>query len=168
VRELLSIELQNKGLATPIYAIAKKVYEENGLVWRKNRRLLEGIGEALNEDYPGGDKIVELYKQDFSPDENIFVEDCRRQTQADFFKEQGSIFVRVTAVEAVRKSRCKPGEWAEGHVSDTELDDFPADFTITNNGKSLDDLKQDVYNKVVVHLVTNYGKRNETDSIREA
>ena len=45
---------------------------------------MEGIGEALNDDYPNGDKIVELYAQDFdSTAGDYIIEDCRRLTQTD-------------------------------------------------------------------------------------
>jgi len=169
VEEILNIELKSKPLAAPIYAEAKSMYAKHGLTWRKNRRLLEGIGEALNDDYPKGDKIVELYKENYSSSDDIFVEDCRRQTQADFFKSNGAIFVRVLAEEETRKSRCKKGEWATGHVTDTELDGFPADFVINNNGVCLAELRTQVYLKVIKELEEKYGTRTEEtegDSIR--
>lgn len=145
VQDVYGITLNSKPLATPIYAEAKSFYERNGLVWRKNRKLLEGIGEALNEDYPNGDKIIELYRAGFDVQEHIIVEDCRRKTQADFFtKEQPSILIRVTASDTIRKARCKPGEWSEGHITDTELDDYPVDFEIENNGDSLQELTEKV------------------------
>lgn len=157
LKEMKGIELNSKPLAKPIYEEAKSFYERHGLTWRKNRRLLEGIGEALNDDYPNGDKIIELYAKDFDANENIYVEDCRRLTQAKFFQYLNTpeacavgrtLFVRVNATDEVRKSRCKPGEWAEGHVTDTELDSWPADFEINNNGEDLDKLKQTIRNLV--------------------
>jgi len=148
------ILLNQKPLASPIYEEAKALYERHGLVWRKNRRLLEGIGEALNEDYPKGDKIILLYDETFDPDEHIVVEDCRRTTQATYFKDKGAVFVRVIADREVRKSRCKEGEWAEGHSTDTELDDFPANFTINNNGNDLGQLRDIIYNEVVLRFKT--------------
>lgn len=155
LKEVKDISLQSRPLAKPIYEEAQDFYARHGLTWRKNRRLLEGIGEALNDDYPGGDKIIELYAKDFNVNENIYVEDCRRLTQARFFADLNlqaenagissrSIFIRVTATDAVRKARCKPGEWAEGHVTDVELDNWPADIEIENNGDDLVELKQKI------------------------
>lgn len=165
LKEMKGIELTSRPLAKPIYEEAKALYEKHGLVWRKNRRLLEGIGEALNDDYPNGDKIVELYVKNFDPQENIYVEDCRRLTQASFFSELmdptkindkvssfypgKTLFVRVNATDEVRKARCKLGEWAEGHVTDTELDTWPADFEIDNNSEDINVLKQTIRNLVV-------------------
>lgn len=133
------IDLVKKPLAKPIYDEAKNFYKRNGLTWRKNRRLMEGIGEAFNEDYPGGDKLVELYQKDFNPNDNIVIEDCRRLTQTDFFEKHNSFFIRVESDVESRKERCKPGEWCEGHVSDNELDDYKCHFTVFNNG-SMNDL----------------------------
>lgn len=145
VQDMHGVTLNVKPLATPIYAEAQDFYKRNGLTWRKNRKLMEGIGEALNNDYPNGDKIIELYRENFDANENIIVEDCRRITQADFFtKEHRSILIRVSASDTVRKARCKPGEWSEGHITDIELDDYPVDFTIENNGDSLQELTDKV------------------------
>ena len=66
VQDNYGIELIYRRLATPIYDEAQAFYQRHGLVWRKNRKLLEGIGEALNDDYPNGDKIVELYRASFA------------------------------------------------------------------------------------------------------
>lgn len=152
VKELSGFELINKPLAKPIYDAAKLFYKSNDLTWRKNRRLLEGMGEAYNNDYPNGDKLIEIYDEQFNLSENIIVEDCRRKTQADYFRTRDSVLIRIKADAEVRKARCKPGEWAEGHVSDTELDDYPVDFEIENNGEDLQVLKESVYREVICKL----------------
>lgn len=158
IREQKDIKLNARPLALPIYKEAKKIYAKYGLTWRKNRRLLEGIGEAMNNDYPNGDLIVEEYAKDFDPAENIYVEDCRRLTQANFFANLNiaaqfhldetpipfpgkTLFIRINATDEIRKARCLPGEWAEGHVTDTELDNWPADYEISNDGDDLIELK---------------------------
>jgi len=153
VKEDLNIELQSKPLAAPIYKEAKDFYERHGLIWRKNRTLLEGIGGALNDDYPNGDKIVELYDKDFDLDEHIIVEDCRRITQADYFRDKGAYLIKVVASATVRKSRCKSGEWSEGHITDTELDDYPVDFEIVNDGNDLAVLKIKIYETVMMPIM---------------
>jgi len=168
VKEKYGIELISKPLATPIYEEAKAIYAKHGLIWRKNRRLLEGIGEALNEDYPGGDKIVELYDASFNSKEHIFVEDCRRKTQADYFRSIGAILIRVWADPKVRKLRCKPGEWAEGHVTDTELDDYPVNLEIYNNRDGLQALRDQVYEKagnLLEIMLENYGESKTKSSM---
>lgn len=142
-KDHLGIELARKPLAAPIYKAAQRFYRETGLVWRKNRRLLEGMGEAMNEDYPGGDLIVQFYKEKFNPSENIIVEDCRRLTQAKFLRDNGAFFVRIKCSDEIRKERCLYGEWTEGHVTDTELDDYPCHANIDNT-LTLDYLKTQV------------------------
>jgi dephospho-CoA kinase len=145
VKEVHGIDLVSRPLATPIYEEAKSFYDRHGLVWRKNRKLLEAIGEALNDDYPKGDKIVELYKQSMNEEEHIIVEDCRRITQANFLKQwKDTILIRVSASKEVRKARCKPGEWSEGAITDTELDDYPVDCEVINDGEDLIELKKKV------------------------
>jgi len=148
-----NIKLHSRPLAAPIYKEAKDFYERHGLVWRKNRRLLEGIGGALNDDYPNGDKIIELYDKNFDPDENIIVEDCRRITQADYFRDKGAYLIKIVASATVRKSRCKPGEWSEGHITDTELDDYLVDFEVVNDGVELEVLKSKIYETVILPLI---------------
>jgi len=137
VKEELGIELTRRPLAAPIYAGAKDFYKRHDLIWRKNRRLMEGIGEALNEDYPGGDKILELYEEGYDVEQPIIVEDCRRLTQANYFAEKDAIFIRIHADKEVRKARCKPGEWSEGHITDTELDGYPQNFWVDNNSNDI-------------------------------
>jgi len=99
-----------------------------GLIWRKIV-ITWSIGEALNEDYPNGDKYIELYDASFDVNEHIIVEDCRRLTQANYFRSKGAVLVRVNADTEIRRARCKPGEWSEGHITDTELDNYSVDFT---------------------------------------
>jgi len=152
IKKAHGVELETRSLAEPIYTIAKEIYVENGLVWRKNRRLLEGVGEALNEDWPGGDKIINLFNKTFDPEQHIIVDDCRRLTQAKYFTEKGATFIRIKANKEVRYNRCKPGEWAEGHSTDMELDDYPVQFEINNNGDSLGQLENMLLEKIVHKL----------------
>ncbi len=142
-KKQLGLDLTKKPLAAPIYEAARQYYDHFGLVWRKNRSLLEGMGEALTTDYPQGDLLLELYKKDFNPSEHIIIDDCRRRTQADFFMMNGAFFVRIECPDDVRRSRCKVGEWSEGHVTDTELDNYYSHEYLDNSG-SKEDLLESV------------------------
>jgi len=153
IEDKTGVELVLRPLAGPIYDEAKDFYARHGLVWRKNRSLLEGIGGALNDDYPGGDKIVELYDKAFDPDQDIIVEDCRRIAQADYFRNKGAYLIKIVASATVRKLRCKPGEWSEGHITDTELDNYHVDFEVINNGDDLKALKSLIYETVILPLI---------------
>lgn len=138
------LNLTYVSLAAPIYSEAYAFYNKHGLVWTtKDRKLLEGMGEALNNKYPGGDKIVELYAEELKKHEGqaIINDDMRRITQANFLKGLGFTLVRVDSPDALRRERCKEGEWSEGAITDTELDDYPYfDYKILNTG-SLDNLE---------------------------
>lgn len=132
-KEHFGIKIIANPLATPIYQEAKDFYARHGLVWKgKDRELLQAIGRALNEEYPLGDRIVELFDKSFDPELNQIVEDCRRITQANYLKEKGFYLVRVYASDKTRESRCKPGEYTSGHVTDIELIGYPVDFEIDN------------------------------------
>ena len=135
-----NIDFINLPLATPIYKEAHSFYERHGLVWdTKPRKLLEGIGEALNDKYPHGDKIVELYKDELETkiQDNILIDDMRRTTQANFLKERGFKLIRIECTDGIRKYRCLPGEWSEGSITDIELDDYGNfDYKIVNNEPS--------------------------------
>lgn len=135
-------------LAAPIYEEAYAFYRKHGLVWTtKDRKLLEGMGEALNDKYPGGDKIVELYAQQLEkyPGQPIINDDIRRTTQANYLKGLGFTLVRVDCPDTLRRERCKEGEWSEGAITDTELDSYEHfDYKIENTG-SLDALYRNVW-----------------------
>ena len=130
------IEMSRAGLAEPIYEEAKSFYVKNGLVWRKNRRLLEGIGGAFNDDYPKGDKLLEIFNNTYANSSaNIVVPDVRRMKQADWFIKKGFPVIRVVSDKKIRKDRCKPGEFQEGHSSDFEMDKYKKfTYSICNEG----------------------------------
>jgi dephospho-CoA kinase len=157
-KEEYSIELAHKRLADPIYAEAHALYERHGLVWRKNRSLLEGIGAALNDDYPDGDKLLQIYQESYDPEANIICDDTRRIGQADFFRNQGWPIIRVSAPDEVRKSRCKPGEWSEGHITDRELDQYVSDFTINNYDNTLESLYNEC-KEIFRRIINEYGRK---------
>lgn len=52
------------------------------------------------------------------------VTDCRYQNEADILRRNGFLLVRVV----------RPGTGGDGHVSETELDGFPADVLLDNSG----------------------------------
>lgn len=147
-KEKYGFELVQRRLADPIYEVAEEFYNKHNLVWQKNRRLLEGIGFAFNEHYPNGDKLLEIYNESYDPEQNLICDDVRRIGQADFFRNKGKPIVRVFATDEIRKARCKPGEWSEGHITDIELDNYKEDFVIDSNHSNMEKL----YNECEVVL----------------
>lgn len=146
-------------LAQPIYDEAKIFYKKHRLTWRKNRRLLEGMGEAFNQDwYKKEDKLIHLFNQKFEKGEfgkAFIVPDVRKKSQADWFKERGTL-IRIEADSEVIEQRCTDlgEEFLQGHYSNTELDNYDFDFIITNNGSEED----------LVDKVTNILKKGYVDA----
>ncbi|NVM34025.1 MAG: hypothetical protein HWN81_00415 [Candidatus Lokiarchaeota archaeon] len=150
VRKLIEQEAATYGItfkhvrfADPIYKEVEDFYDRWDIPYRKFRPLFDAIGEVLAE-HGKGDKVNQYFvDQLLHTRGNIIVDDCRRISQTDFLKWDGTITIRVNSDNTTRKERCAPGEWTDNHISDTELDRYPVDFNIKNDG-SLENLKSAV------------------------
>lgn len=72
------------------------------------------------------------------------ISDCRQLNEARRLQSEGYVLIRVTCPDAIRIDRAiKSGDRFEYadlvHGTETELDDWPADYTFDNSG-SLDEL----------------------------
>lgn len=79
-----------------------------------------------------------------TPNPNVVITDVRQLNEAKALAERSYLFIRVTAPDAIRIDRAiKSGDKFEYtdlmHGTETELDDYPADFT-ADNGGTLDEL----------------------------
>lgn len=94
------------------------------------RRLLQVTGIAARELF-GSQFWVNQTMRHFATATNVVVTDVRFKNEAEFLKINGAHIWRVQrlGVEAVNN-----------HISEVEMNDYPADQTIINNG-SLEDLE---------------------------
>lgn len=60
-------------------------------------------------------------------DRRVAVTDVRRRNEADQIRAAGGMILRIN----------RPGDDGDTHVSETDLDDYPVDFTIDNDGDLL-------------------------------
>ena len=95
--------------------------------------MFDAVGEALAE-HGDNDKVLETFKTKIDVHNNLITDDARRHAQADFLRDNGSIFIRVECADKVRKDRCSRSEWTDAHISDTELQYEKCDYTIHNGG----------------------------------
>lgn len=94
------------------------------------RRLLQVTGVAARELF-GSEFWVNQTMRKFAISEKVVVTDVRFTNEAKFLKMNGAHLWRIqrVGVDAVN-----------GHVSETELDDYPVDQLIINNG-TIEDLE---------------------------
>lgn len=123
--------------AEPVYAITRNIQSTVGVEIRKDRALLQHVGESLKRIY--GDRVwvdVLASKIDVDPTRHVVVTDLRFPVEYDMLRERGFVTVRV-----VRSDRPVDGD--PEHASETALDDYAFDYTVTNDG-SEDELRSAV------------------------
>lgn len=149
--ERRDVRLSHFKLSEPLYDELKLFCEKHNLKYTKNRRFLEGVGQLLNENYEGGDKLVEIFDDKYFNNDNYIVSDMRRLTQYNYFKDKNAYLIRVEANDEIRRLRCtNEQEFATNHITDIELDNADYfNFTISNNF-SLKDLS------IQCEIVVNY------------
>jgi len=94
------------------------------------RRILQVLGVAVRDKRPDFWLGLALEKIASAP-APVVVTDVRFPNEAEALVDRGGFIVRV-----LRDGTMIPGQ----HVSETALDDYPEDFTVSNNG-TLDDLR---------------------------
>ena len=94
------------------------------------RRLLQVTGVSARKLF-GSEFWINQTLRHFATSSNVVISDVRFTNEANWLKTNGGQIWRIqrVGVEAVN-----------GHVSETELDDYPVDQTFANNG-SLEDLE---------------------------
>lgn len=123
-------------LAKPVYEIARHAFGMQG----KDRGLLIDIGVKLREIDPlvfpkalWRDVTSGTEGERLPPEARIVITDTRFPNEWQFLKARGGMGVRIEASRAVRASR--PGYDAEYEhdLTETQLDDAPADIVICND-----------------------------------
>jgi dephospho-CoA kinase len=116
----------------------------------KPRERLQAIGEALCEYDP--EVFVNAALRTAMHYDRVCVSDCRKQVEYSALKDDGYMFIRVTASDELRLQRAREAgdEFTVAdlqHTTETQLDDAPVDYTIENDGSI-----EDLYAKVDVIL----------------
>ncbi|MFE9569229.1 hypothetical protein ACFYMW_12125 [Streptomyces sp. NPDC006692] len=96
------------------------------------RRTLQRLGEAMRTQDPDTWLRLALAKVDVADTWGlpVVVTDCRHPNEADALRSRGFLLVRVE-----RPGNHGPSSRTEQqHVSETALDDYPADAVLTNGG----------------------------------
>ncbi|MFE4860791.1 hypothetical protein [Streptomyces sp. NPDC056670] len=115
------------------------VVKRYGWDWAKNsypevRRTLQRLGEAVREDDPGFwlrmalDKVATADRWSLP----VVVSDVRYANEADALRAAGALMVRI------ERPGASAGGEAARHVSELDLDAYPADVTIPNAGTLAD------------------------------
>jgi len=118
--ELLELGWGRRAFADPLRNIATDLHGESG------REQLQTLGDTLRSHL--GADVLERVVLDNLPDRCI-VTDCRLRSEAQAIVDLGGIVIRIE----------RPGVGpANGHHSETELDDWPFDATVLNDGTAAD------------------------------
>ena len=144
-----NVDLEHIRFADPIYNEVEEFYKRWNIPYRKFRPLFDAIGEALAE-HGDNDKVQEVFENKINLNNDLIIDDARRLTQARFLEKYDTAFIRVVSNTDTRKIRCAEGEWTDNHVSDIELNSYPEDYIINNDG-TLEELKaavKDVCKKI--------------------
>lgn len=117
--ELLELGWGRRAFADPLRAIAVQLFGEN-----VERAQLQILGDTLRTHL--GADVLERVVLDNLPDRCV-ITDVRLRSEAQAIVDRGGIVIRIE----------RPGVGpANGHHSETELDDWPFDMTVVNDGDS--------------------------------
>lgn len=116
------------------------------------RDLLQGIGEFFRE-FDEDVWIRYLGKQIQASSESIVVDDIRRLNEVEYLKSLGFRIIRIESSSETRKMRIESRmnkkisdqDWRRwsNHLTETQVNQLPVDFTIKNKG-TLDDLNNEI------------------------
>lgn len=118
---------------------------------QKDRALLQQIGDKMREIQPNV-WLDYLFRNAAEP---CVITDCRMPNEYEACRSRGWMMVRVVADEEMRLSRLlkRDGEVnreALRHHSESDLDDYPVDVTLDNNG-SFEELYRQIERLGVTH-----------------
>ena len=106
------------------------------------RRLLQVLGTEVGRKMIDNDVWVQIATRDILKEDDIVFTDVRFPNEAEAIKALGGTVWRIE----------RPGIQAiNGHASETAMDDWPFDATITNDG-TLEDLQAQV--ETALHIFT--------------
>ena len=114
---------------------AKRLFGWDGKKDEKGRKLLIALGEKLREI--NSDIWIKSLLNSNSDilHKNIVISDVRYKNEADWIKSCNGILIKVIRIDLPHAD----ADWRK-HASETELDDYPSDYTI--EAKELNELKE--------------------------
>lgn len=110
--------------------------------YKEARRFLQNLGNEMREMF-GNDIWIRRVawrageREDLLPEGDVVIPDVRYLNEAEWIKSVGGLLIKIN----------RPGKVAEGHVSETQLADFPWDFEIENDGDVVQ-LEQTIVDRV--------------------
>ena len=104
-------------------------WEEAKNTYPEVRKFLQNLGIGARKVF-GEDFWVERTLREASRHQDVVIPDVRFENEADAIQAAGGILIRID----------RPGHVAGGHVSETELVDYPFDHVVSNEG-SIEDLQ---------------------------
>jgi len=137
--------------ADPIYAAQELVTD------KKNRLFMQGFGQ-LARDCFGEDVFNRIFKEKLKKENtliDIVCDDARRISELEFLEKEDFYIIHVTADKETREKRA--GEqgliFKEDDVSESDIpyvvknpwtDEYHVNYIVDNNGKSLEELQEEV------------------------
>ena len=120
-------EAKEVRFASALYDCQNLVLERLGLPLVKNPQLLQLLGEGCRGIFGRDIWLTQALSQINSIDGSIVVPDLRHKNEALALKSLGFTVVKINR-------RDRPIDRDPHHISEVDLDDFPFDVTIDNNG----------------------------------
>lgn len=106
----------------------------------KPRGHYQSVGQTFRELNPNVWIEQLAYEMECNSDfKNTLVTDCRQPNEYEWLKSQGFLFIRVHAVDSIRRKRMElagdvVNEDNLSHETESYVDSFDVDFEINNNG----------------------------------
>jgi molybdopterin-guanine dinucleotide biosynthesis protein len=139
------LKSQNKhvircSLSTYIREITKKDFFWNGIDTVESRKFMAEVYRIGTEFYPYH-MARRVWERDIFPyakdDTVVIVESFRERVNYDYFFNltQKKLIDKIITIRVVRPEfNAIKNKELENHISESDLDDFPFDFNIENNG----------------------------------
>lgn len=132
--------------ATSLKAAAQEIW---GTEVHHDRAKLQYLGNAVRAEYPTAwiDSCIARVDLSIEGLQRVTIDDCRFPNEVQPLKDRGFVFVRIIADEDIRVDRLqrinKFGTREQlSDITETSLDDFTPDYTITNEGLDVQFLTQ--------------------------
>lgn len=127
--------------AGALYRCTESMQRILGKPVEKDRCLLQELGMLVRRHY-GADTWVNIVLAEAQAVDRVVVSDVRFKNEADALRAAGFVLVKI-----VRENRTAGSDVANAHISECELDDYPYDVVIENNG-SIEELYETIDNLV--------------------